>query len=76
MIAAAHALVGRGVPAQRALVELTRSYPNDVGLLADLEPALISAELYPVFHTQAGRRRLEQIQSLPLPARRKYQARS
>jgi len=64
VIAAAHALVGRGVPAQRALVELTRSYPNDVGLLADLEPALISAELYPVFHTQAGRRRLEQIQSL------------
>jgi hypothetical protein len=64
VITAAHALVQRGVPAQRALVELTRSYPNDVGLLAALDPSAISPELCPIFHTKAGRRRLEQIQAL------------
>jgi hypothetical protein len=64
VVAAAHALIQRGLPAQRALVELTRSYPNDVGLLAELDASVFSDERYPLFKTKAGRRRFEEIQAL------------
>jgi hypothetical protein len=64
VVTAAHALIQRGLPAQRALVELTRSYPNDVGTLAELDPSVFLDERYPLFKTKAGRRRFEEIQAL------------
>jgi hypothetical protein len=64
VVTAAHALIARGLPAQRALVELTRSYPNDVGMLAELDGSVFLDERYPLFKTKAGRRRFEEIQAL------------
>jgi hypothetical protein len=64
VLGAAHALIRRGLPAQRALVELTRSYPNDVGSLASLDASILSDERYPIFRTKAGRRRFEELQAL------------
>jgi hypothetical protein len=64
VLGAAHALIRRGLPAQRALVELTRSYPNDVGSLAKLDPSILTDERYPIFRTKAGRRRFEELQAL------------
>ena len=66
VVAAAHALIQRGLSASRALVELTRSYPNDVGLLAELDPSVFADERYPLFKTKAGRRRFEELQALLL----------
>jgi hypothetical protein len=64
VVSAAHALIQRGLSAQRALVELTRSYPNDVASLAQLDASVFTDERYPLFKTKAGRRRFEEIQSL------------
>jgi hypothetical protein len=64
VVAAAHALIQRGLSAQRALVELTRSHPNDVSSLADLDDSIFSDERYPLFKTKAGRRRFEELQAL------------
>jgi hypothetical protein len=64
VVAAAHALIQRGLSAQRALVELTRSFPNDVSSLAELDSSVLSDERYPLFRTKAGRRRLEELQAL------------
>lgn len=66
VVAAAHALIQRGLSASRALVELTRSYPNDVGILAELDPSVFADERYPLFKTRAGRRRFEELQALLL----------
>ena len=64
VVAAAHALIQRGLSAQRALVELTRSYPNDVASLAELDASVFTDERYPLFKTKAGRRRFEELQAL------------
>jgi hypothetical protein len=64
VLTAAHALIQRGLPAKRALVELTRSYPNDVGALAELDPSVFEDDRYPLFKTKAGRRRFEDLQAL------------
>lgn len=64
VLTAAHALIQRGLPAKRALVELTRSYPNDVGTLAELDPSVFEDDRYPLFKTKAGRRRFEELQAL------------
>ncbi|MBN2573009.1 MAG: FHA domain-containing protein [Deltaproteobacteria bacterium] len=64
VVAAAHGLIQRGLSAQRALVELTRGFPNDVAVLADLDPSVFADERYPLFRTRAGRRRFEELQAL------------
>jgi len=64
VVGAAHALIQRGLSAQRALVELTRSYPNDVAGLAELNASVFADERYPLFKTKAGRRRFEELQAL------------
>ena len=66
VVAAAHALIQRGLSAPRALVELTRSFPNDVSSLAELDPSVFADERYPLFKTRAGRRRFEELQALLL----------
>lgn len=66
VVAAAHALIQRGLSAPRALVELTRSYPNDVSSLANLDPSVFADDCYPLFKTRAGRRRFEELQALLL----------
>lgn len=64
VLTAAHALIQRGLPAKRALVELTRSYPNDVGTLAEVDPSVFDDDRFPLFKTKAGRRRFEELQAL------------
>jgi hypothetical protein len=64
VVAAAHALIERGRPAARALVELTRSFPHQVSSLATLDPAYFDDERFPLFRTRPGRRRLEELQAL------------
>jgi len=64
VVATAHALIQRGLSAQRALVELTRGYPNDVASLAELDASVFADERYPLFKTKAGRRRFEELQAL------------
>jgi hypothetical protein len=64
VLAAAHALIHRGLSAPRALVELTRSFPNDVGRLAELDESVFSDERFPLLRTRAGRRRFEELQAL------------
>jgi len=67
VVSTAHALIQRGLSAQRALVELTRSYPNDVASLAELDASVFTDERYPLFKTKAGRRRFEELQALLSP---------
>jgi hypothetical protein len=64
VVAAAHALIQRGLSAPRALVELTRAYPNDVPSLAELDASVFADERYPLFKTKAGRRRFDEIRAL------------
>jgi hypothetical protein len=64
MVAAAHSMIQRGLSAQRALVELTRSFPDDVSGLTELDPSVFADERYPFFRTKAGRRRFEEIVAL------------
>lgn len=64
VVSAAHALIQRGLSAQRALVELTRGFPRDVASLAQLDASVFSDDRYPVFKTKAGRRRFEELQAL------------
>jgi hypothetical protein len=64
VVAAAHALIQRGLSAARALVELTRSFPNDVSRLADLDESVFADERFPLFKTKAGRRRFEELRAL------------
>lgn len=64
VLAAAHALIQRGLSASRALVELTRSFPNDVGSLAEVDESVFSDERFPLLRTRAGRRRFEELQAL------------
>jgi hypothetical protein len=64
VVAAAHSMIQRGLSAQRALVELTRSFPNDVSSLAELDSSVFADERYPLFRTKAGRRRFEELQAL------------
>jgi hypothetical protein len=64
VVGAAHSLIQRGLSAPRALVELTRSFPNDVSSLTELDDSVFSDERYPLFKTKAGRRRFEELLAL------------
>ena len=64
LLHAAHTLIQRGLSAPRALVELTRNFPNEVSCLANLDPGLFTDERFPLFRTRAGRRRLEDLSAL------------
>ena len=64
IFAAAHDLIGRGLSAQRAVVELPRSFPESIASLATADPSLLSDPHYPLLQTRAGRRRFEEIQAL------------
>jgi hypothetical protein len=64
VVAAAHALIERGLPAARTLVELTRSFSNQVSSLVTLDSSVFDDERFPLFQTKAGRRRLEELQAL------------
>ncbi len=64
VFAALHDLIGRGLPARRAVVELTRGFPESLAGLATADPALLSDPRYPLLQTQAGRRRFEEIVAL------------
>jgi hypothetical protein len=61
VFAAVHDLIGRGLSAERAVVELTRSFPENLASLATADPSLLSD---PLLQTGAGRRRFEEIVAL------------
>ena len=64
IISATHALIRRGMSAQRALVELTRSFPESIAGLANFDESIFSDPRYPFLQTRAGRRRFEEIRAL------------
>jgi hypothetical protein len=64
IVAAAHALIRRGLSAPRVLVELTRSFPEQVSLLASLDASVLTDERFPLFQTRPGKRRFEELQGL------------
>jgi hypothetical protein len=64
LLAAVHDLIGRGLSAQRAVVELTRSLPESLAGLTATAPAWLSHPRYPLLQTRAGRRRFEEIVAL------------
>jgi hypothetical protein len=64
IIRATHVLIRRGMSAQRALVELTRSFPESIGGLAGVDESIFSDPRYPLLQTRAGRRRFEEIRAL------------
>ena len=64
IIPAIHALIRRGMSAQRALMELTRSFPESIASLAAVDESTFSDSRYPFFQTRAGRRRFEEIRAL------------
>jgi hypothetical protein len=64
IIPATHALIRRGMSAQRALVELTRSFPESIAGLASVDESIFSDPRYPFLRTKAGRRRFEEIRAL------------
>jgi len=64
LLDAVHGLIGRGLSAQRAVVELTRSFPDSLDSLITMDAALLSHPRYPLLQTRAGRRRFEEIVAL------------
>jgi hypothetical protein len=64
IIPATHALIRRGMSAQRALAELTRSFPESIAGLARVDESIFSDPRYPLLQTRAGRRRFEEIRAL------------
>ena len=64
LLDAVHGLIGRGLSAQRAVVELTRSFPGTLDSLTTMDAALLSHPRYPLLQTRAGRRRFEEIVAL------------
>jgi hypothetical protein len=50
--------------AQRALAELTRSFPESIAGLANVDESIFSDPRYPFLQTRAGRRRFEEIRTL------------
>ncbi len=64
VFAAVHDLIGRGLSAERAMVELTRSFPESLAGLTMADSSLLSDPRYPLLQTRAGRRRFEQIVAL------------
>ena len=64
IIPATHALIRRGMSPQRALVELSRGFPESVARLASVDESILSDPRYPLLQTRAGRRRFEEIRAL------------
>jgi hypothetical protein len=64
IILATHALIRRGMSAQRALAELTRGFPEHISDLARVDESIYSDPRYPLLQTRAGRRRFDEIRAL------------
>ena len=64
IVSATHALIRRGMSAQRALAELTRGFPESIADLARVDESVFSDPHYPLLQTRAGRRRFEEIRAL------------
>ncbi len=64
VLPAVHALIRRGMSARRALLELTRSFPEQVASLTRLDDSVYSDPRYPLLQTRPGRRRFDEIRAL------------
>jgi hypothetical protein len=64
VLPAVHALIRRGMSARRALLELTRSFPEQVGSLTKVDESVFSDPRYPLLQTRPGRRRFDEIRAL------------
>jgi hypothetical protein len=64
ILAAAHDLVRRGLRPERAIMELTRKFPEKVGRLAQVDDRMLSSSRLPSFRTRAGRLRFQEMQAI------------
>ena len=64
ILQAAHDLIRRGASPRRAVDELTRSYPETIGELANLDQEVFSDPRFPYFRTRPGRLRMQEIRDL------------
>ena len=64
VLRAAHDLIRRGASPRRAVDELTRSYPESVGELAEIDQEVFSDPRFPYFRTRPGRLRMQEIRDL------------
>jgi hypothetical protein len=64
ILPAVHALIRRGMSARRALLELTRSFPEHVASLTQVDDSVFSDPRYPLLQTRPGRRRFDEIRAL------------
>lgn len=64
VLPAVHSLIRRGMSARRALLELTRSFPEQVGSLTKVDESVFSDPRYPLLQTRPGRRRFDEIRAL------------
>jgi hypothetical protein len=64
IVAAAHNLIRRGASPERAVEELTRNHSGAIGLLVDVDEALLSDPRFPYLRTRPGRKRMQEIRDL------------
>jgi hypothetical protein len=64
VVAAAHNLIRRGASPERAVEELTRNHLGAIGLLVDMDEALLSDPRFPYLRTRPGRKRMQEIRDL------------
>jgi hypothetical protein len=64
ILVAAHDLIRRGASPQRAVEQLTRSYPEAIGSLIKLDAESLQDARFPYFRTRPGRLRLQEIRDI------------
>jgi hypothetical protein len=64
ILVAAHDLIRRGASPQRAVEQLTRSYPDAIGSLINLDAESLQDARFPYFRTRPGRLRLQEIRDV------------
>jgi hypothetical protein len=64
ILVAAHDLIRRGASPERAVEQLTRSYPEAVGSLVNVDAESLQDPRFPYFRTRPGRLRLQEIRDI------------
>lgn len=64
VVKAAHDLVRRGASPKRAVEELSRTYPDRISSLINLDPEVLSDPRFPTFSRRPGRLRLQEIRDI------------
>jgi len=64
ILVAAHDLIRRGASPERAVEQLTRSYPEGIGSLINVDSESLQDARFPYFRTRPGRLRLQEIRDI------------